>query len=272
MKYVSVCALSQDGLVRDHNEDSLVVGAWTLCASVTLTPQTMVFPLVRPLVVAVADGLGGHPFGELASTIVVQELARAGTSLHDEQAVRDAVDTCNRAVFDEAASDPRRAGMGSTLAGVVVREDGVLVFNVGDSRVYSLSGEALAVVSVDDSPELAPGQTHTAIVTQTLGGGFDYTPVKTHVRTLAADPGTRLMVCSDGLSDVVPPEEIARLLGEPDAARATFDLWKAAIDGGGPDNITLAVLDVHDGGDATDEAATHEAAAAQDAALAAAQD
>lgn len=71
MAYVAVTALSHVGLVREHNEDSLAVGPWTLCATVTQNPQTLVFPLGRPLVVAVADGLGGQPGGEVASALVV---------------------------------------------------------------------------------------------------------------------------------------------------------------------------------------------------------
>jgi PPM family protein phosphatase len=68
MQYVAVSALSHDGLVRDHNEDSLAVGPWTLCAATTLTPQTIYLPIGAPVVVAVADGLGGHPAGEQASS------------------------------------------------------------------------------------------------------------------------------------------------------------------------------------------------------------
>jgi serine/threonine protein phosphatase PrpC len=63
--YSVVTALSHAGLVRDHNEDSLVIGQWTLCAAETETPQTLVFPIASPLVVAVADGLGGHPGGDV---------------------------------------------------------------------------------------------------------------------------------------------------------------------------------------------------------------
>ena len=134
--FLTVSALSHEGLVRDHNEDSLVVGPWTVCASVTMTPETLVFPLVSPVVVAVADGLGGHPAGEHASSLVALELARVGPELSDEARVRAALVACNETVYREAAADPSRTMMGTTVAGVCVTADSVLVFNVGDSRVY----------------------------------------------------------------------------------------------------------------------------------------
>lgn len=78
MTYIAVTALSHPGAVRDHNEDSLVAGPWTLCATVTENPQTLFFPLGTPLIAAVADGLGGHPGGEVASALVARQLAQTG--------------------------------------------------------------------------------------------------------------------------------------------------------------------------------------------------
>lgn len=150
--YISVSALSHEGLVREHNEDSLAVGPWTLCATVTTNPQTLLFPIGPPCVVAVADGLGGHPAGEIASALVARQLAAAGPGLDGEEAVREALQTCNRAVYAAAAGDPGLAAMGTTVAGVVLLPEAAVVFNVGDSRVYRITGDGLRRVSVDDSP------------------------------------------------------------------------------------------------------------------------
>src|SRR6516165_2289788 len=103
--YLAVSALSHIGAVRDHHEDSLVAGPWTLCATVTESPQMLIFPLGTPVVVAVADGLGGHPGGEVASDLVVRRLAQVGPLLDDEGKLREALNACNREVHAVAASD-----------------------------------------------------------------------------------------------------------------------------------------------------------------------
>jgi PPM family protein phosphatase len=244
--YSVVTALSHAGLVRDHNEDSLVIGQWTLCAAETETPQTLVFPIASPLVVAIADGLGGHPGGDVASSLVVRELARAAPTLDSEQSLRHVLNACNRALYGIAADQPMLMAMGTTVAGVLLTSDQVFAFNVGDSRVYTHGPDGLRQVSVDDSPPLAPGQQHTVIVTQTLGGGLTYADVEPHVAAFAQSTEVRWLICSDGLSDLVPNETLSDLLEESEDSRAAFELWKAAIEAGGHDNITLALVRVAD--------------------------
>ncbi|MCW7943771.1 serine/threonine protein phosphatase [Streptomyces hygroscopicus] len=251
MSYVAVSALSHPGLLRDKNEDSLVAGPWTLCATVTENPQTLVFPMGTPLVVAVADGLGGHPGGEEASALVVRRLASIGPALNSEDTVREAVESCNRAVYaaaeakgDDGDELSELMTMGTTLAGVVVLSDSLLVFNVGDSRVLAAPREGPRLLSTDDSPPLQPGQRTTSLVTQSLGGTPGYRAVVPHVTTQPLSPGDRYLVCTDGLTDPVPEDAVAAVLREHDDGRAAFELWKAAIAEGGPDNITLALVRV----------------------------
>ncbi|MGI5378931.1 PP2C family protein-serine/threonine phosphatase [Streptomyces sp. CA-251387] len=248
MPYVAVSAISHPGLLRERNEDSLVAGPWTLCATVTENPQTLIFPLGTPLAVAVADGLGGHPGGDVASALVVRRIAALGPALSSEVAVRDALNLCNRAVFQAAGGEQGGdlAGMGSTVAGVVVQPDSLLVFNVGDSRVFAASrGDGLRQLSVDDSPPHPAGQT-TSLVTQCLGGSLTYRAVEPHVTTESMAPGERYLICSDGLTDPVPTDVLDKVLQEHDDGRAAFELWRAAIEAGGPDNITVAVVRVQE--------------------------
>ncbi|MEV5987627.1 PP2C family serine/threonine-protein phosphatase [Streptomyces sp. NPDC052051] len=242
MPYVAVSALSHPGLLRERNEDSLVIGPWTLCATVTESPQTLVFPLGTPLVVAVADGLGGQPGGDVASALVVRRLASTGPALTGEDAVHDALNACNRAVFEAAGGD--RTAMGTTVAGAVFLPGSLLAFNVGDSRVFAASHDGLRQLSVDDSPPLAPGQRTTSLVTQCLGGTPTYRAVRPHVTTTPLSPGDRYLVCTDGVTDPLTTDVLDAVLREHDDGRAVFEVWKAAIEAGGPDNITLAVVRV----------------------------
>ncbi|MFJ6616862.1 PP2C family protein-serine/threonine phosphatase [Kitasatospora sp. NPDC091335] len=172
------------------------------------------------------------------------------TGRSGEEAVREELQACNRAVYAAAAEEPELAAMGTTVAGLVLLPERALAFNVGDSRVYRITGDGLSRVSVDDSPPLPPGRRTTSVVTQTLGGSLGLTFVEPHVRAAPLAAGDRYLVCSDGLTDPVPEEELAGLLerssGEADRSdgKAAFELWKAAIEAGGPDNITLALVRV----------------------------
>lgn len=240
--YIAVTALSHDGLIRDHNEDSLVVGPWTLCGTVTENPQTLLFPFGTPLVVAVADGLGGQPAGEVASALVVRQLAALGPTLDGEEAVRDVLDLCNHAVYAATGGFPERVTMGTTVAGAVVLADSLLAFNVGDSKVFEVTDDGLRQVSVDDSPPPAPGRRTTSAVTQTLGGSPTFTAITAHTAAAPVSAGLRYLICTDGLTDPVPDDVIDGLLRVHDDGRAAYELWKAAIEAGGPDNITLALV------------------------------
>ncbi|MFE2066207.1 PP2C family protein-serine/threonine phosphatase [Streptomyces sp. NPDC059467] len=247
MRYAAVSALSHPGLLRERNEDSLVIGPWTLCATVTESSQTLVFPLGTPLVVAVADGLGGQPGGDVASALVARRMASIGPALSGEDAVRDALNACNRAVYEAGGGEGGDlATMGTTVAGIVVQPDSLTVFNVGDSRVFAAAPDGLRQVSVDDSPPLEQGRHTTHLVTQCLGGTLAYRAVHPHVTTLPLSAGDRYLICTDGLTDPVPQHVLDEVIREHDDGRAAFELWKTAIAAGGPDNVTLAVVRVAD--------------------------
>jgi len=238
--YLAVSALSHIGAVRDHHEDSLVAGPWTLCATVTESPQTLIFPLGTPLVVAVADGLGGHLGGEVASALVVRRLAQAGPLLDSEDRLREALTACNREVHAAAERDPALTAMGTTVAGVVVTAEHVLAFNVGDSRVYTAGPGGVRQLSTDD--RLADDDLPAGIVTQALGGSDELAAVDPHVITSAPSEDTSYLICSDGLTDPLPAGVLGEVLAKHQDGRAVFELWKAAVEAGGPDNITIALV------------------------------
>jgi serine/threonine protein phosphatase PrpC len=238
--YLAVSALSHIGAVRDHHEDSLVAGPWTLCATVTESPQTLVFPLGTPLVVAVADGLGGHAGGEVASALVARQLAQIGPMLDGQDILREALNACNREVYAVAARNPALTAMGTTVAGVVVTADRVLAFNVGDSRVYAAGPGGVRQLSTDD--RLLDDDLPAGIVTQVLGGSDELEAVDPHLVTSPLSEDTSYLICTDGLTDAVPADTLGEMLRQYEDGRAVFELWKAAVAAGGPDNVTIALV------------------------------
>jgi len=130
--------------------------------------------------------------------------------------------------------------MGTTAAGVVVTADLVLAFNVGDSRVYAVGPGGVRQPSTDD--RLAGDELPAGLVTHALGGSDELTAVYPHLVTSPLSEDTSYLICTDGLTDPVPAGVLNEVLREHDDGRAVFELWKAAVEAGGPDNITIALV------------------------------
>jgi serine/threonine protein phosphatase PrpC len=235
-------AATDVGRMRKNNEDSY---------------------LSRNPVAAVADGMGGHSAGEVASAIAIEELAalRGRGPWENETAATDdlkqAILRANRRIREMAAGDRKLNGMGTTL--VALLEDGDLVHlaNVGDSRGYLLRQGELSQVTVDHSlvqelvddgrlsPEDAERHPQRSVITRALGIEPE---VEFDLFTYKLQVGDRLLLCSDGLSDVVEPRQIRNVLlrvRNPDEAASR--LIAVANEQGGPDNITVIVVDANDG-------------------------
>jgi serine/threonine protein phosphatase PrpC len=220
--------------------------------------------LALPPLYAVADGMGGHGSGDIASRLAVEVLARCAMlrPLLTE-AVLSALAEANEVIIGHR--DPHH--MGTTVTGLAGLEtaggDHLMVFNVGDSRVYRLAGERIEQLTVDHSEvqemvlagmltrEQARTHPRRNVVTRALGGG----PVLVADHwLLPANGGDRFLICSDGLSGELPDEAIRPLLAQGPAQQAAEALVAAANDAGGHDNITAIVVDIGVGDDAVDEA------------------
>jgi protein phosphatase len=218
-----------------------------------------------PRLVAVADGVGGAAAGEVASHIVIQEMAslekrRLANPLADE--LRTAVRTANEILEFMISCRPRLAGMASTLTAVALSNEGrYVIANVGDSRAYlfrdhglhQLTRDGSLVQALIDSGAITPEQARThpqrSVVLDALdGAGREELELVSH----EARVGDRILLCSDGLSDFVPDPLIVAALENPSRDRAADDLVEAALRAGGADNVSVVVVDV---------AATYEAKA-----------
>ena len=235
-------ATTDVGLLRTTNEDAY---------------------LVAPPVFAVADGMGGHEDGDVASRIVVEEFAqladRGYEPDHGREAIAATLEASQRRIAEYAApgATARRTPGTPVVAALLVEEDGApawLLANLGDSRIYAVADGTLRQVSTDhsvvqelvDSGEIsaAAAQTHPErhVITRALGGPrleeADY-----FVLTMA--DAQRLLLCTDGISGLVDDDRIAAILTEsPDPRDAADRLVAAALDAGGDDNATAVVVDV----------------------------
>ena len=221
------------GRVREHNEDSY---------------------LVQPPFFAVADGMGGHAAGEVASRLALESLSTTLSSNAGGQgALRDALTQANLVVYEQSSADGPAHGMGTTCALLLV-EDGVAhLGHVGDSRIYLLRDNKLVqltrdhtlVVEMIDQGLLTQQQARVdgsrGQLTRALGGSAE---VDVDVDTLDVLPGDRFLLCSDGLTQMVTDDDIQRiLLDAADPQNAADRLVSAANSAGGEDNVTTLVVD-----------------------------
>jgi protein phosphatase len=219
----------------------------------------------------VADGMGGHAGGDIASAIIAQGVARADKDYEDtDQAassVTEALLEANQKLASTVAEHPELKGMGTTFSGVVFTGDLVTVTHIGDSRVYMVSEGKVSQVTKDHTfvqrlvdtgritAEEALTHPRRSVLMRVLGD-VEIAP-EIDTETFKAAPGDRWMLCSDGLCGVVPDEIINGILlnKSVDAEEATALLIYEAIEHGAPDNITVVVVDVLSAAAQTDFAA-----------------
>jgi serine/threonine protein phosphatase PrpC len=234
-------AATDVGNIRENNQDDLLI--------------------VEDSLFVVADGMGGHVAGEVASREAVEAMEAAFATPASSDDLREAVRTANGAVWKRGADNPSYRGMGTTVTAVgVIDGDQLAVANVGDSRTYLLRDDELHQLTQDHSfvqeavrsGQLTRAQAEShprrSQLTRALGVGDD---VDVDVEVLEPLSGDRLLLCSDGLWDEVGDELIAMVLsGRDEPEDAASELVRWAKEAGGRDNITVIVVDVLDGGEA----------------------
>lgn len=229
-------ARSDRGLVRGNNEDSVYAGARLL---------------------ALADGMGGHAAGEVASQLMIAALAH----LDDDEPGDDllgkldrAIHSGNGAIADQVEEEPELDGMGTTLTAILFAGKKLGLAHIGDSRAYLFRDDQLAQITRDDTfvqslvdeGRITAEQAHThpqrsLIMRALTGNEIDPTLIMREARA-----GDRYLLCSDGLSDVVSDETIANTLREGNTDESADRLIELALRSGGPDNVTVVVADVID--------------------------
>ncbi len=221
------------GYVRDHNEDSLII--------------------IPPLF-AVADGMGGHEAGEIASEITVNTLAELAPSHLDAEGLTAAVEAANYNVIKAPRQGIGRDGMGTTLTAAMLEGERLLIAQVGDSRAYLLHKGHLQQITRDHSlmadlieagqitPEEARVHPNRSVITRAIGSDIHMRP---DIYELNVDAGDRILLCSDGLSSMISNNAIESIMRrQSDAQHCADELVTAALENGGADNVTVVVADV----------------------------
>jgi len=233
---VEVNALTHRGHLRPHNEDSITVAGWVSDVEMD-APHRSRHDLTAPLLFAVADGIGGHAGGAIASRYTIKRLAEFSNG--GEQDISMRLATINAELYEAMAASPRLLGMGTTVAGLLLSPVEAVWFNVGDSRVYAVRARRLTQLSIDDVP---PGP-RTGMITQTIGGGPVFLPIAPHTGASRVAIPSRWLLCSDGLTDMLSDAEIEEALGQGDEDTVRT-LFADAMAAGGVDNISIVLVSV----------------------------
>jgi serine/threonine protein phosphatase PrpC len=212
-------------------------------------PQLFTFSLEQSLLCLVADGLGGHAAGEVASYYAIQRLNEEidGTD-SDALTLIASLRQINLDLYQMMEDKPHQYGMGTTIAGLLVKPDQLLIFNVGDSRVYHYADDTLTQLSIDDTPEaLYYGDTYVPVrshvVTQCLGGIEPDLSVQPHHLRMPVDGDSIYLLCSDGVTDMLSPDEVAASISR-DLEKTVRTLFGNAMAAGGDDNISIVLVSI----------------------------
>jgi PPM family protein phosphatase len=264
---VEVGAATNAGRVRPNNEDSYLVARASRSLETVLTNlkegDFPVWAAERSYGLAVADGMGGHAAGEIASRIALRSviehvLATADWVMRDlttcsekvEERIVERFAAANEAVMEQASRNPRLDGMGTTMTLAVSNGSCLFLGHIGDSRAYILRRGQLQAQTRDhsfaqalaDSGAISQEDVARHHLRNVLLRNLGRDAANADVRRMFLESGDQLLLCTDGLTDMVPDPAISRILqAAPSAQTACDQLIAAALDGGGKDNVT-AVL------------------------------
>ena len=230
---LGVAVVTRRGSGREINQDRVVVNDTVVDHH---QPTPVMFTVEPPSLIAVLDGLGGHPAGDTAASLAAEVIAAGSAQIGTEQDLISLVEQANRYLYDAMLVHKGLRDMGTTVAGVHVTDDGATVFGVGDSRVYLHDNESLTQLTVDDW--------EGGYITQTLGGYPWFHPIRVHTTRVSWKSG-RLLAATDGLFGHVTQASLSGAMDGP--LETTPDrLVEMARRSGNTDDCSFAVIEPAD--------------------------
>ena len=245
---LTAAGMTHLGRVREVNEDCIGIAGWMRARSMR-APTSFSCLVDEPTLCVIADGMGGHVGGEVASALAVREMLSAVHTIERLSDIAEIIGTVNLKLFETVRNRPELSGMGATIVGAVVACEEVCLFNLGDCRAYVQEGPYLQLCSQDDTrlfqEGISSGRTGTRGhgVTQCLGGSSNVIAISPHLSIRAIDSELRVLLCSDGLTDMLDQDTIEGCLAK-ETVLTVQNLVKAAIDAGGTDNISVCYLEL----------------------------
>lgn len=242
-----ITAASHVGCIRSNNEDMILV--WDRFIR-NDSYRTEIYPeSINRFVIAVADGMGGHNAGEVASQQAIENLRffiddlPVGLSSGDlNEMMAEWLKSINKSIEGRGLSDPSLADMDTTLVGIIYYEHKFYWMNCGDSRLYRLRDGQLTQLSTDHSLNNMMGtKKHSNIITNCIGGGCRTSFIDMFEFTSDVKTDDTYILCSDGLNDMVDDKHIEALADQQCSAS---EFCRAAIDAGGYDNVSVCVIKV----------------------------
>ncbi len=236
------------GRVRDNNEDKYEF----------FQPEEPDVLSRKGSLYAVADGMGGHSAGQIASELALKTTIKSYYSDDSpllEESLRAAIQQANALVYDTSTAIAERAGMGTTLTVLVVRGDEAFVAHVGDSRLYALRDGVITQVTDDHSwvneqvkrggmtEREAMSSPYRNVITRSVGNS---PTVEVDIFCRDVRVGDVFLLCSDGVSGLVEAEQVRRAMAEKSPSQAAWELVDMALEAGGHDNATVLVLAIRD--------------------------
>jgi protein phosphatase len=236
------------GCVRENNEDKFEF----------FQPDDEDVLALKGSFYAVADGMGGHAAGQIASEIALKTTIKAyyaDSSPMIEESLRSAIQQANGLIYDAARAISERNGMGTTLTVLVIRGEEAFIAQVGDSRCYRLRGSRIELLTDDHSwvneqvkrgalsEEEAEMSPFKNVITRSIGNSPS---VDVDIFTEDLETGDQFLLCSDGLSNEVSTEDMRDAMKRSSPSQAAWDLVELALDNGGGDNCTVLILKITD--------------------------
>ncbi|MDN3903065.1 protein phosphatase 2C domain-containing protein [Arthrobacter sp. YD2] len=233
-------------MVRFKNDDSAYVGRY---------------------LAVVADGMGGHAGGNVASASTVLDLVHLDSQVHDDEpltVLADEIQAANSLLSELVTTSPQLSGMGTTVTALLLHDRRLALAHIGDSRAYRLKNDRFEQISIDHTfvqrlidegrlrPEEAEVHPHKNVLMRVLGD-VDASP-ELDLATFDVEPGERWLLCSDGLTAVLRDSDIEGILrGTPDLQECVDTLVELTLAGGSPDNVTVAVIQIDEDADVDTE-------------------